>query len=107
MNMRRFHRILAIVVLIAGLGGSGLIYLTAAEDDSGGDSGYSSVLNPGGSKLYVHNMRVFGGMANVYADEFIRWFDGLWHGKSLAVTAACITVFVSAAWFYMAGRLIS
>jgi hypothetical protein len=39
------------------------------------------------------------------ADEFRQWFVGLWHGKSLAFTVACITVFVSFGFFFVANRL--
>ena len=31
------------------------------------------------------------------ADEFSRWFEGLWQGKSLAITVACITLAIAAA----------
>jgi hypothetical protein len=47
------------------------------------------------SKMYIHDLEVYGGKANVLADEFRRWFDSLWQGKSLASTVACITIFIS------------
>lgn len=95
------------IILLVGLCISGLIYLAAPENDSDADFSHLSAINPGNSKLYVHDLRVYGGMANVYADEFMRWFDGLWHGKSLAFTVACIAIFLSAASFCITGLLSS
>lgn len=103
--MKNLHRILAGIVLVAGLAGSGLIYLTTPENAREETLGFSAVNDPSSSKMYEHDLRVFGGKANVYTDEFIRWFAGLWHGKSLAYTVACLTVFVSVCSFYFADLL--
>src|SRR5262249_5704439 len=35
--------------------------------------------------------------ANVVATEITDWFNGLWHGKRLAFTVACLTVFIAGA----------
>jgi hypothetical protein len=42
---------------------------------------------------------------NVLADEFRRWFDGLWQGKSLAFTITFITIFISFGFFLVAYHL--
>lgn len=102
--MRKTYRILSGVILITGLSISSLIYLKAVENDPEGNMGIPPELDPANSKMYIHDLRVYGGMANVYADEFTRWFDGLWQGRSLAYTVAGITVLVSAILF-LAARL--
>ena len=33
---------------------------------------------PEDSKLYRHNLEVYGGKLNVIMDDFRRWFVGLW-----------------------------
>ena len=39
---------------------------------------------------------------NVLADDFLRWFNGLWHGRSLALTVAFLSVLVSLCFFLIA-----
>ena len=50
-------------------------------------------------------MGLYGGKANVLANEFRRWFVGLWCGKSLAFTVGCISILTSFGVFYAAGHL--
>ncbi len=105
----RFYLIGAIILLV-GAGSAVLIYLTA-EDDSINTSGYEVAggnvypITPGNSKRYIHDLELYGGKGSVLADEFIRWFVGLWHGRSLAITIACITIFMSAVIFFFANHL--
>jgi len=99
--------IVSAALLLAGLGSAILIYLTANND---GDSvpGYEVV---GGyiyprmhenSKKYIHDLEVYGGKAAVLADEFNRWFFGLWHGQTLAFTIAGLTILISLIVFIVA-----
>jgi hypothetical protein len=98
------------IILIAGLGSAGLIYLTAGNDGENGN-GYEIVggdvyqVSPEESKMYQHDLEVYGGKANVLADRFMRWFDGLWQGKSLAITVGCISIILSFGFFFVARRL--
>ena len=62
-------------------------------------------LCPEDSKQYLRSMELYGGKANVLADEFRRWFVGLWQGKSLAFIIACTTIITSFGFFYTANRL--
>jgi hypothetical protein len=97
------------VILLVGLGSAILIYRTA-RSDSGNVMGYEheggSVypIMPEDSKQYLRGLALYGGTANVLADKFRRWFDGLWHGKSLAFTVGCIAIFISSGIFYVANR---
>jgi len=101
-----------IVVLVAGLCGAALIYLTAGEAPAGAD-GYRYVIVDGKSypiplrdtKMYVRDLQRFGGKAAVLFDEFNSWFAGLWQGRSLAFTVAWISVFLSLGIFLLAGHL--
>ena len=108
-NTNRQKRLyfIGVIILLVGLGSAVLIYLTA-EDDSESVVGYEIVggnvypTAPENSKIYVHDLELFGGKAAVLADEFSRWFAGLWHGKSLAFTVAFISIVISLGFFFVA-----
>ncbi|MDA8174027.1 MAG: hypothetical protein M0018_05485 [Nitrospiraceae bacterium] len=90
----------AAIVLAIGMGSAVFIYIRAAGRqasspyDALGNGVY--VMDPQNSKTYVHDMELYGGKANMLTDDFTRWFDGLWHGKPLALTVLFISVLVSA-----------
>jgi hypothetical protein len=98
------------VILLVGLGSAIWIYRTAENETNsvlGYEEGDGSVypVKPEDSKKYLREMELYGGKANVLADEFRRWFIGLWQGESLAFTVAGITIFISCGFFYAANRL--
>jgi len=109
-NLQAWLYFLSGIILMAGLGSAVLIYETSPDrltsvlgyEDEGG-SVYPIL--PEDSKPYLRGLELYGGTANVLADQLRRWFTGLWHGKSLAFTVACITILVSSALFYTARRL--
>ncbi len=98
------------IILLLGLCSAVLIYASSG-DSSGSVLGYEDAggsaypVSPDDSKQYLRGLELYGGTANVLADELRRWFDGLWHGKTLAFTVAWITVFLSSVIFYTARRL--
>ena len=94
-NLQKHLYLIAAIILLVGMGGAIMIYLTA-ENDSDSVLGYEN------SKRYIHDLELYGGKANVLANEFEHWFVGLWHGKSLAFTVACITIFISLGFFIVA-----
>ena len=102
-------RFIGAAVLLIGLGCAVLIYATSNRCPAGA-LGYEDAggtvypVLPEDSKQYLRGLEMYGGTANVLADELRRWFDGLWHGKSLAFTVACITFFISLVIFYVANR---
>ncbi|MGA2403286.1 MAG: hypothetical protein ABSG91_16520 [Syntrophobacteraceae bacterium] len=107
---RIYLNFISAIILLIGSGSAILIYLTAGGDSSGVlgyEDGGGSVypITPEDSKQYLRGLELYGGTANVLADEFRRWFAGLWHGKSLAFTVACITIFISSGVFYTASHL--
>ncbi len=99
--------LISTIILLVGLSSSIAIYLTAGND-SKSVLGYEIVggnaylITPENSKKYVHDLKLIGGNAAVFADEFNRWFIGLWQGESLAFTVACIAIFISLGFFFAA-----
>ena len=109
-NLRTFLYFVSGIILLAGLGSSVLIY-ELSRDRSSSVLGYEDAggsvypILPEDSKQYLRGMELYGGTANVLADELRRWFAGLWHGQSLAFTVAFITILVSSGIFYIARGL--
>lgn len=98
--LRRFRiRIATAAILAAGLGSAGIVYLTAPPTEAN-PLGY----DPLNTKKYLRDLEIYGGKANVLATEFMRWFDGLWHGQKLAFTLAWLTAFAAGAFWWMARR---
>lgn len=99
------------IILLVGLGSAAFIY-QAALNDPNSASGYEVIggfIYPSGgenSKKYMHDLELYGGKSAVLADEFMRWFAGLWHGTSLAFTVACISIIISLG-FIVAAKLSS
>ncbi|HMK48678.1 MAG TPA: hypothetical protein VK435_01375 [Thermodesulfovibrionales bacterium] len=92
--------VIALVILLAGLGSATVIYLTA-------ESGSDQVVGYENSKRYMHDLELYGGKANVLANELERWFAGLWQGRSLAFTVAFISIFLASVFFLSARLLIT
>ncbi len=102
--------IISAVVLLVGLGSALWIYRTA-ENNAGGVLGYEEEggsvypIMPKDSKKYLRDLELYGGKENVLMDELRRGFVGLWHGKLLAFTVGCISIFVSFGVFYASNHL--
>ncbi len=80
-------RIIAIVILVVGLGSAISIYLTAGPTPFD-PSEYDRFT----SKKYVRELERFGGKFAVLSAEFSQWLGGLWHGKSLAITVGILSL---------------
>lgn len=97
-------------ILLAGLLGAVAIYATASDERSD-TLGYEIVdgvaypIVAHDSKRYRHDLERFGGKAAVLADDFNRWFAGLWIGKGLANTVATLAAGVALGFFRAAQRL--
>lgn len=109
-GLRTYLYVASAAILLAGAVSAVLIYLAALEEPND-EAGYEVVggfIYPSStenSKKYVHDLQLYGGQAAVLADRFMRWFSGLWHGRSLAYTIACIAVFLSFMIFVVARNL--
>lgn len=84
-------------ILLIGLAAALLIYVFAADD-----AGVDYARQIASSRMYQHNVAVMGGKFAVYADQFDRWFDGLWHGRPLAYTVVVLAVAISLVCFWVA-----
>jgi hypothetical protein len=98
LNQRTWLNLIGAVILIIGLSSSVLIYQRAEK------STYD-VLGYENSKLYRHNLEVYGGKFSVIMDDFSRWFAGLMHGKSLAFIIASTTIIIFSGFYYVANHL--
>lgn len=85
-------RIVSAAILAVGLTGAAAIYLVNAAPV---DVTEQELEN---TKKYLRAMETYGGKANVLASELRHWFDGLWHGRTLALTVAVLTVLVTLAY---------
>jgi hypothetical protein len=97
-----------IIIMMAGLSSAIMIYRAAMAEVN--ESGYEVIggfIYPSAenSKKYVHDLQLYGGNAAMLADEFRHWFFGLWYGKTLAFTVACITIVISFALYFIATNL--
>jgi hypothetical protein len=80
------RRAVAAGVLCAGLAMALVIYVNAAPPADDAEEW------PENSKPYLRQMELYGGKANVLANQAREWFDGLWHGRPLAYTVGCLSV---------------
>jgi hypothetical protein len=99
-NLLKHRYLITSIILLVGLGSAILIYLTA---DNAPDSGLVNDFE--NSKKYVHDLELYGGKANVLANELTNWFAGLWHGTSLAFTVACITIVIALGFLLLTSAL--
>ena len=92
-------RIMTASLLATGFSCALFVYLTA-EPKAPNPLGY----DPEDTKKYLRELEVYGGKANVLSAEISRWFDGLWHGRPLAFTIACLTVILAFAFWFVSTR---
>lgn len=93
-------RLISYVIFSAGILISTVIYFTAGPPTEN-PLGY----NPLNTKLFLRELELIGGKGNILAAEFREWFVGLWQGKNLSYTIACITVIISIIlWFAGSGK---
>jgi ABC-type phosphate/phosphonate transport system permease subunit len=104
LKQRLSLNIISAVILVVGLGSAALIYQRAVNESYGAVDDVQLMMQTN-SKLFRHNLEVFGGKLNVMMYDFRTWFAGLWHGKSLAFIIACSAVIISLGIFYTANYL--
>jgi hypothetical protein len=107
LHQRTWLNLISVIILLVGLGSAALIYQRAGNNPYGA-SGYEGAdgniysIMPENSKLYRHNLEVYGGKFSVIMDDFRRWLVGLTQGKSLAVIIGCTTIIIAFGFFYAA-----
>lgn len=98
--LRRLRiRLATAAILTVGLASAGIVYFTAPPAEAN-PLGY----DPLNTKKYLRDLEIYGGKANVLATEFMRWFEGLWHGRTLAFTLAWLTALAAGAFWWLARR---
>jgi hypothetical protein len=110
MDLRTRLYLGSIAVLLVGLCGAFVIFLSAGDDADGAVryeviDGKVYAVPLADTKAYVRDLQRFGGKAAVLAAELDRWIAGLWQGRTLAVTVAILTVAVSLGMFLVGSRL--
>ena len=92
------------VILIIGLAAAVVIDQTASDERSDviryeiiDGTAYPVLASE--SKSYRSDLERFGGKAAVFADDFNRWFAGLWMGKRLAYTVGVLSIGVALMFF--------
>ena len=97
-NPGRF-RLISYIIFSVGILISAVVYVTASppmEKPFGYD--------PLNTKVFLRQLELFGGRSNIMAAELMEWFVGLWQGKNLSYTIACITVIISMILWFMGSR---
>jgi len=88
-SLQEGRKRVAASILLAGVASAVVLYLAAAPP--AGPPGE----RPEDSKRYLRQMEVYGGSANVLASEIREWFEGLWHGRTLAFTVAGLSALLA------------
>jgi len=84
-------------IALAGVAAGAILY-AVAEPPEAPPLGYDVLTN----KKYVHELQQYGGRANVASAEFMEWLESRWHGRSLGVTVAVLSVAGAAAFWWWA-----
>ena len=92
-------RLISYVIFSVGIVISVVIYVIADPPTE-----HPFGFNPLHTKLYLRELELLGGKGNIMAAEFIEWFVGLWQGKNLSYTIACITVIISIILWFIGSR---
>ncbi len=82
-------RLTSWAILLTGIVMAVPIYLFNAAP------GTESAIASQDSKQYLREMEVYGGKANLMAGEIRGWFDGLWHGRTLAFTILALALLLA------------
>jgi hypothetical protein len=107
LQKRSTLNLIGAIILVVGLGSAAFIYQKAGNDLYGeGEDVNAQLIMLQNSKLYRHNLEVFGGKLNVMMYDFRIWFLSLWQGESLAFIIACSSLVIAVGVFYTANYLL-
>jgi hypothetical protein len=93
-------RLITASLLATGFGAAVTVYLTA-RPKGGNPLGYE----PEDTKKYLRDLELYGGKENVIANDFRTWFEGLWHGRSLAYTLVWLTLATALVFWFISTRV--
>jgi hypothetical protein len=86
-------------ILLIGFGTAVAIYLTAEEIPDNPLADYEN------SKRFSYEVQRMGGKMALVANDAGTWFAGLWHGRQLACTVACITLVIALGYYVLASGM--
>ena len=84
-------------LLVLGLSAALVVFATAGPDEE--------TLLSTDQRAYDYNVERLGGKATLFAIHVDQWFSSLWHGRSLALTIAVLTLAFSSVGLWLAGRV--
>ena len=85
--LQTHRKVIAAAMVLAGFVAALAIAFTAAPPPDN-PLGY----RPEDTKRYLRELEVYGGKINILASDIREWFVSLWHGKTLAVTVAVLSI---------------
>ncbi len=80
------RKTVAAAILLAGIAAGLVLYVVAPPPE---EDLLANQANE--SKRYLRQMEEYGGTINVLASQLSDWFAGLWQGKTLGITIACLS----------------
>jgi hypothetical protein len=99
--------LLGVIILLVGFGSAVFIWRAQdridRQDSTGGTTDIAAApLAPEDSRRYTHDMELYSGKTGLLMDKWMRWFEGLTHGKSLAKTIAVLSLVAASGCFLSA-----
>jgi hypothetical protein len=86
-------------ILLCGIGSSVAIYLAADDTPENPFAEFEQ------SKRFAYEVQRMGGKMALVANDAGIWFAGLWQGRQLAYTVACITLVIALAYYVIASTV--
>ena len=93
LKSKTYHIIITILILLIGWGTSVYIYIAA---DNNINTSFADFEN---SKRFANSVERMGGKMAIVGYNLSKWFNGLWHGETLAYTVAIITVIIGCGYY--------
>ena len=110
LDLQTWLNLISAFIMLVGLGSAMLIYRAAENDPKGvlryeEEGGSVYPIMPGESKKYLRDMELYGGKANVIADEVRRWVVGYGTGNLLHTSWPALRLLHPMGFFYAASHL--
>jgi hypothetical protein len=83
-------------ILLTGWACALVIFLRAGDPPDNPFAAYEH------SKRFAHEVERMGGKSALLANDLANWFQGLWHGETLAFTMGVSTVVVAVIYYVIA-----
>jgi hypothetical protein len=92
-------QIITATILLTGFGSAVAVYFTVGEAPNDPFAEFEK------SKKFAYELERMGGKAALAANDFNKWFAGLWQGETLAYTITVITIIIAAGYYFIATGL--